>query len=371
MEPETISKNGASLKSLTSRVIKNALVLLITTTSVLSMNAQTETDNDLLQAKTFKRNSFGLDIGVGGVKDVKRTYADIGLRYLHNFSPYVGWDVLKLKLIMSVSPFDRSDNVVQILTGIRGNSPAFYGNMSGYGAFRFGYATDLDYYLPAYELELGVNITPTISVGYSYNRFKDMEKGYSALRVGFNFGKEKEFVRKAEGLFLDFGIGASTTTSETTMNSKTSTSTSKAIGMADIGLRYLAKTNISEYLWWDVFKVRSTFPLKDVNNTVSNIEDRLNVQVMTGVRGISPAFYHDMTGFASVKPGVGLKFSPNFTANLCFEFELGVNITKNFLIGYAYNYQKGKTVEQDIAGAGKLTAKSHENYSALRVGFSW
>jgi len=372
MEADTISKNGRSSKSQTSRIIKKALVMLITTTSVLSMNAQTDTDNDLPHGKTFKRNAFGVDIGIGAVKGIQRTYADLGIRYLHNFSPYVGWEVLKLKVVMSVSPFDRFDNVVQLMTGIRGTSPAFYGNMSGYGAFRFGYASDLDYYLPAYELEVGVNITPTISVGYAYNMLKDVDKGYSALRVGFNLGKEKEFIRKAEGLFLDFGIGALSSTSTTKINGNSNTSTTDAIGMADIGLRYLAKTSISKYLWWDVFKIRSTFLLKNSDSAgdVSDLGDHLNLQIMTGVRGISPTFYKDMSGYASFKPGVGLKFSPDFTANFCFELELGVNITKNFLVGYSYDFQKEKTIEVDIPG-GKSTTTSHSNYSSLRIGFSW
>lgn len=163
---------------------------------------------------SYKKNCFGLDLGIGGVKDIDGATADIGIRYLHNFSPYIGWDVFNAKSIWFIKNLtdgaDISSAVVpQLMTGIRGYTPTFAGNMSVYGAFKMGcgYAIDMEAFGFCYEFEIGLHLTHTIFIAYAFNhqgghyetaitnskgkiigyRDTDIKQNYSAFRVGFNF----------------------------------------------------------------------------------------------------------------------------------------------------------------------------------------
>jgi len=350
-------------------------------------------NNDLPRvSQKFKRDAFGLDLGVGGFKEyddgdpssAKLSYMsiDIGFRYLHKFSPYVGWDVLKVKtsFLMEMDEYGKDKEwLMQIMTGVRGNSPVFYKKMSGYGAFRVGYAAGSYFYGLTFELEFGINFTPTVFLGYVYNYVNEgggCTEGGSALRVGFNFGKEKEVILKSEGAYVNFSIGGINAKSKTTTESKmqgvpsgTTETKTDAVAMADIGLGYIKK--YSQYIAWEIFKIRSGFYLQseDFDNSLS-VFSRFNFQLMTGARGYTPAFHKDMTGFAAFKPGVAFQFD-KFSATFCFELEAGVYLTKRIFVAYGYNFIQNKTVKEEVAGVVNVNATGHQNYSAFRVGFLW
>ena len=183
------------------------------------------------------RNAFGWELGFGTIGAVRQfnnvpSY-NMGMHYLHHFSSYFGADFVKVNLRMgqkngfvkqtpNIHSFeiDRyipehityNDYLVyclQVMTGLRGNTPAFK-CMSGYGAFRLGYGEsfgDVNYadsnpphakdelYLDGsgfcFELELGVNLTRNISVGYVYNYQYNSELPISSnmLRLNLNIGK--------------------------------------------------------------------------------------------------------------------------------------------------------------------------------------
>lgn len=190
------------------------------------------------------KNAFGLDVGIGGIRDKEGlgyeqgipTFA-LGFRYLHHFFPYFGVDFFKFN--NQVSYKDGFDDFpdqsyfgynFQLMTGVRGNSPAFFKCMSGYVAFRLGYGVNYEnistdgygygYYYDSdtyttsilgngfcYELELGLNLTRNIFIGYAFNRqngtrtvldsdfdiLVDAEYpvavNYHSFRIGFNFGR--------------------------------------------------------------------------------------------------------------------------------------------------------------------------------------
>lgn len=142
----------------------------------------------------YKSDCFGLDLGIGGVKYVEGAELSLGLRYLHNFTAYVGWDVIGVQGLGNTSDFTASF-IVQGMTGLRTYSPRFYKDMSSYANFRvgYGYGTDIEEGGFCYELGIGINLTRTLYAGYGYNcqnfafdGFK-IKQHYHAFRFGFNF----------------------------------------------------------------------------------------------------------------------------------------------------------------------------------------
>ena len=197
--------------------MKNRLsILLLSLLFVVNVSAQTTSQSDFFgfgntntSAYDFKKNSFGLDFGIGSVKDYDGTIIDLGFRYLHNFSPYVGWDVFKLKTNVNLEADDLIDGLLpQLMTGVRGNIP-LAGNISLMGNVKmgYGYMIDAEAGGMCHEFEIGINLTRTIFIAYAYN-FQggsmevdqynsrgrvigstdvDIKSKYSALRIGFNF----------------------------------------------------------------------------------------------------------------------------------------------------------------------------------------
>ena len=180
--------------------------------------------------KTYRKNLFGLDLGIGA-RNVNEwgTFAELGIRYTHNFSPYIGWDVINVK-IQDLLPAPAPENCLgQIMTGLRLYSPPlgkivnttsnFTNNIKGYASFKAG--VGIQPYLEAsglaYELEIGVHLTKTFFIGLVYNfqkhegelwqdsgsdyyyyyydfynyednyHYFNFNSSYIGLRIGFNF----------------------------------------------------------------------------------------------------------------------------------------------------------------------------------------
>jgi len=154
--------------------------------------------------RCYKKNAFGLDLGLGygfgmyqqyrfeNVYDTRIYKAlpfSLGFRYMHHFNHYFGADFVKINLAATAG----WGTTLQLMTGVRGNTPTFGKCMSGYGALRLGYG--LGFIHPAtsgacFETELGVNLTHTFFMGMSYNFHSfDYRRQAVELRLGFNFGK--------------------------------------------------------------------------------------------------------------------------------------------------------------------------------------
>jgi len=166
-----------------------------------------------------KKTAFGLDIGLGGTietiynKKFPPSYfaSALGIRIMHHFNPYFGVDFLKINWITDVLTSVPDDDWLmrlQIMPGVRGNSPVFFKCMSVYSAFRLGYgmtfvAKQYGVQLASHfeglclETELGLNLTPTVFAGFAYNYHKYFVNGIDSkralhtlsFRLGFNFGK--------------------------------------------------------------------------------------------------------------------------------------------------------------------------------------
>ncbi len=150
----------------------------------------------------YKKNCFGLDVGIGSIHNADATVLDIGFRYLHNFSPYWGWDVFKIKAFFSPEHFVES-LTPQIMSGFRVNSPRLANILAAYTGIKTGYGYNFEYEYGGFclEWEIGINIGKTIFLAYAYNyqagnyeyadgRYTysiDIKQKYSAFRLGFNF----------------------------------------------------------------------------------------------------------------------------------------------------------------------------------------
>lgn len=159
-------------------------------------------------ANCAKKNAFGLDVGIGGNSEWKTFTPALGIRVTHHFNPYFGMDFFKINCLTDVSDLGGLNVWVmrlQLMSGIRGNSPAFFKCLSVYTAFRLGYGmlpasgigaqtVDVtDYEGLCLEAEFGINLTPAIFTGFTYNYHKHFGIGAAdhtfAFRLGFNFGK--------------------------------------------------------------------------------------------------------------------------------------------------------------------------------------
>jgi len=178
-------------------------------------NKNTSSSKRQSTSNCVKKTALGLDIGVGGsfyANPNSRSEAlfasTLGIRVMHHFNPFFGVDFLKTNWITDVV-----DNVwtmrLQFMPGIRGNSPTFFKCMSVYSAFRLGYGMDFRLFRllglstkPHFEglcleTELGLNLTPTVFAGFTYNCHKYFVKSTDSkvamhtfsFRLGFNFGK--------------------------------------------------------------------------------------------------------------------------------------------------------------------------------------
>lgn len=148
----------------------------------------------------YKKNCFGLDFGIGKVSDLDPVVADLGFRYLHNFSEYWGWDVFNIKAFFAVDPDYFVDTLTpQLMSGFRFNTPQIGGFLSAFTAFKSGYGYWIEAETGGYclEFEIGLNIGKTVFLAYAFNYQKgeldtqystyDIKHKYSAFRLGFNF----------------------------------------------------------------------------------------------------------------------------------------------------------------------------------------
>ena len=181
------------------------------------LNETTTTSSSKPKSMTncAKNIAFGVDFGLGGsfyklynLKTKTFFAPSLGIRVTHHFNPYFGVDFCKINWTTDVmtSAYDTWTMRLQVMSGIRGNSPAFFKCMSGYAAFRLGYGMDfkvLSLYGASHfeglclETEIGMNFTPSVFAGFAYNYHGYFVDGVDiklamhtfSFRIGFHFGK--------------------------------------------------------------------------------------------------------------------------------------------------------------------------------------
>lgn len=122
---------------------------------------------------------------------------------------------------------------------------------------------------------------------------------------------------------------------------------SKGYGSWDVGLRY--QHNFAPFIGWDVISAKVTWPIENA------FEDYPFAQIMTGLKGYTPRFYRNMSGYVGLSAGYGLRADAGcYERGACLEFGFGLNLCKNVYIGYALNFQQVKDTRYDVTSKGKV-----------------
>lgn len=97
----------------------------------------------------------------------------------------------------------------------------------------------------------------------------------------------------------------------------------------DLGFGY--RKGFSDYVAWDIFKIKAIAEL-------SNLEESLTPQIMTGVRGTTPVLFGNMTAFGSFSAGYGhnIEFE---AGGLAYEAQIGLNLTSKMYVALVYENQ--------------------------------
>lgn len=191
--------------------MKNLVLLMVAVMICSTVDAQLISSKIVTKEKKEMSGSgmimeLGLGSLGGSVSDDNGNSADIkgdgvsidfGLGYRKVFTPYIAWDIFKLRAFAQISDFGETITP-QLLTSIRGTSPILFANAKAYAGFGlgYGYVVDAEAGGLCYEFQAGLDITPSIYFGLVYSAQKfSMEDYYdlnynctfTGLRVGFKF----------------------------------------------------------------------------------------------------------------------------------------------------------------------------------------
>ncbi len=167
--------------------MKKVFVLTIVVLIAVSGKAQIVSSRSSMITREYKptKNQFWFDCGIGiYTGDITDYYKDryynddegmgmaldLGFRWTKMYTDNIGWDVLKLSAQSDLKHIGKMVDV-QLKSGVRGVSPVLFGNSTIYGNVALGYG----YYIYhekgdfVWEVGAGINITPKLSIGVSYN----------------------------------------------------------------------------------------------------------------------------------------------------------------------------------------------------------
>jgi len=170
------------------------------TDSLTTLISQLKQKNTSLLTSNHKKNVFAPALGIGARKvNEWGTYLDIGVRWTHNFTPFIGWDVVNINFQGYLSGNFFSDGLFQAMSGVRGYTKNFTKDMKGYASLKVGFGNQS--YLNASgfasEFEIGLLFTKNICVGFVYN-YQNLQGQlnnsnfsvncpYAGLRVSYDF----------------------------------------------------------------------------------------------------------------------------------------------------------------------------------------
>jgi len=314
----------------------------------------------------------------------------LGLRYTYKPNPYFGIDFVKLNGKFGLLSSNKGSYYnIQLMTGIRANTPSFFKVMSVYSAFRLGYGfgnvtynysehyTNIHkayhYYnnYPNYEyvptrteiledyngkrkkmfngycleMELGLNITRYFFVGFSYS-LHTLDWGNSpyiipddfylgkknehtiALLAGVNFGKKKEYP-------------VTVYDKSDRLWERTYRCTKDNVFGLDFGVWFPNYNNNNSFDLAVDFGLRYTHNFDPywgidfikISNFFGTYYDNWWMPITAGIRGNTPTFgdYTCMSASAALRIGYAV------FRGFCIETELNWNVNPTFYIGLSYN----------------------------------
>jgi len=191
--------------------MKNLVLMIVAVMICATADAQLISSRIVTKEKEKKESGMILELGVGALggsvsangysANIKSDgiSMDLGLGYRKVFTPYVAWDILKLRAFGQINDLG-STITSQLLTAVRGTSPVLFANAKVYASagLGYGYVFDLSTGGLCYEIQAGLDITPSIYLGlvYSAQKFKqdsgnnfdiNYNLTFTGLRVGYKF----------------------------------------------------------------------------------------------------------------------------------------------------------------------------------------
>jgi len=183
--------------------MKNLVLLIFAVMICSTVNADVINVNSLfVKRKTPSASGMILELGIGSLggsvndgngnsTNIKGdgVSLDLGLGYRKAFSPYIAWDIVKLRAFGQISALG-STITPQLLTSLRGTTPVLFANAKVYASAGLGYGYVIDESAGGlcYELQAGLDITPKIYLGITFGaqKFKQ-EDSYSGISYKINY----------------------------------------------------------------------------------------------------------------------------------------------------------------------------------------
>lgn len=106
----------------------------------------------------------------------------------------------------------------------------------------------------------------------------------------------------------------------------------------EVGAR--AEYGFSKYLSWDILHAKYAW---DYNKDYNFNEFTLT----TGLRGFSPSFGPNLKAFAAIDLGYGVTFRDFTTHNFALDFTVGLNLGKDWYVGYGLGYMANDGKHKD------------------------
>jgi hypothetical protein len=175
--------------------MKRYILLFIITCCIASISAYANTNTiekaDSIESTNLSENlnhsAFFLEAAVGFMFDQDYGSA-VGVGYRKYIKNGIHWDIVKVGINgYHLNLFDPIN--LQVMTGIRYNSPRVLMGKSVYVTCAVGCYTDFVYTGFAYEIGTGVNLNKTISLGILGEGFHEKynSEGVIGIKVGIQF----------------------------------------------------------------------------------------------------------------------------------------------------------------------------------------
>ena len=182
MESRNHFKNGASLKSLrVGEIMKIFKNIFLCTMLLWSVNA-------FAQNRDYKKNVFELDLALGSSVKAWSPGFTVGIGWLHNYSDYFAWDILRLDVGNSFEHFDAKNTGFTLWTGSKVCYP-LSNAACPFFAFRIGAGgitidNGLENVGFSISPEIGANLSRKfyIAVGYAHSWSETTIKGTTTER---------------------------------------------------------------------------------------------------------------------------------------------------------------------------------------------
>ena len=169
--------------------------------TVLFWSVNTFAQDEDNSTMDYKKNAFELDLVLTSpVKEWSPGF-NVGIGWLHNFSRYFGWDIIRMTVGNSFEKFDIEKTGFTLWTGPKAYYPLNNG-MSPFLAFRFGYGgVSIEQIGDGLE-GASINIQPEIGINLSRSFYVAAGYGHSWSKTTIKGTKTESYIKGYDKVYL-------------------------------------------------------------------------------------------------------------------------------------------------------------------------